>query len=91
MRDDLPKGYAAAQALHAGIEYYDRMPGAKRWHEESNTVVILQASPAQLDRLSQRDDMVRFCEPDLYGALTAAAGVFEYTPDSKPFKGLSLL
>jgi hypothetical protein len=90
VRDDLPKGYAAAQALHAGIDYAMSRADAQVWHKDSNTLVVLKASPAQVDRYSQQYNMVRFTEPDLDGALTAAAGVFD-CEITRPFRGLSLL
>ena len=79
-RDDLPPGTQACQAVHAAIEFVlAHLRLAVDWHAASNTIVVLTAR----DELSLGwlcDDaaaagltFVRFHEPDLGGALTAAA------------------
>jgi hypothetical protein len=79
-RDDLPPGTQACQAAHAAFDFAVAHPALVRdWHRTSNTLVILAAA----DELSLGwlcDDavavglrVVRFHEPDLGGALTAAA------------------
>ena len=79
-RADLPPGAQACQAAHAALDFAFAHPGpAAGWHASSNTLVLLAAR----DELALRwlcDDaaeaghrLVRVHEPDLGGALTAAA------------------
>jgi hypothetical protein len=79
-RADLPPGTQACQAAHAAFDFAVAFSALVRdWHRTSNTLVVLAAA----DELSLGwlcDDavaaglrVVRFHEPDLGGALTAAA------------------
>ncbi|RAY13350.1 hypothetical protein DPM19_19945 [Actinomadura craniellae] len=80
VRADLPPGDQVCQALHAALEFAVAHPGLLRdWHAASNTVVVL-AVPDELSLGWLRDDAAAaglrtagFHEPDLGGALTAAA------------------
>lgn len=82
----LPPGLAAAQAVHAAVEYcstYRR--AARRWRRKSNTVVILKADSAKLHELAELKDSagcatVKWHEPDLGEQLTAIAGVHYWMP-----------
>lgn len=76
VREDLPAGLRAAQAVHAAVEHALAWPSATR---ASPTVAVLGARDelrlaAVLDDL-ERDghDVVAFHEPDLAGELTALA------------------
>lgn len=79
-RADLAPGTRACQAAHAALDFavtYPDLVGA--WHASSNTLVILAAhDELELAWLCQDAETaglrtVRFHEPDLGGALTAAA------------------
>jgi hypothetical protein len=78
-RADLPPGVQAGQAVHAAVEFTLAFPAlARAWHDASNTVVLLSA-PDELTLAELCADaegaglrVVRFHEPDLGGALTAA-------------------
>jgi hypothetical protein len=79
-RADLPPGTQACQAAHAALEFTFAHPAAARdWHEASNTLVLLatadELSLGQLcaDAAGAGLLVVRFHEPDLGYALTAAA------------------
>ncbi|MEV4510748.1 peptidyl-tRNA hydrolase [Dactylosporangium sp. NPDC049525] len=79
-RADLPPGTQATQATHAALDFAVAHPDAFRdWHTDSNTLVLLAACDEDaLDRLCAKASAaghrhVRFHEPDLDGALTAAA------------------
>jgi Peptidyl-tRNA hydrolase PTH2 len=78
-RADLPPGTQVSQAAHAALDFAVTYPAVTgNWHAASNTLVVLAAA----DELSLGwlcDDaeaaglrVVRFHEPDLAGALTAA-------------------
>jgi len=79
-RANLAPGTQACQAAHAALDFaviYPDLVGD--WHASSNTLVILAARDelelAWLCRDAESADLrtVRFHEPDLAGALTAAA------------------
>jgi hypothetical protein len=79
-RADLPPGTQAAQAAHAALDFAIRHPDlVGDWHRISNTLVVL-AAPDELslgwlctDAGTAGLRVVRFHEPDLGHALTAAA------------------
>jgi hypothetical protein len=79
-RADLPPGTQACQAAHAALDFAVRHPGVTRdWHISSNTLVLLAARDELMlgwlcdDVATAGYRVVRFREPDLDGALTAAA------------------
>lgn len=79
-RSDLPPGVQACQACHAALDFAVAYPAEVRsWHDASNTLVILAAEDElSLGWLCEDVEasgllVVRFYEPDLGGALTAAA------------------
>ena len=86
-RGDLPPGIQCCQAVHAAIEFALAHPSLVRdWHGDSNTLAIL-AVPDELalawlcqDAITAGLRHTRFHEPDLGGALTAAA----LEPAAKP-------
>lgn len=63
-------GSVVSQALHATHALQDADPAAyTRWHTTSNTLVILRASPEELEQLRQKADVLGvphavFREPD---------------------------
>ena len=79
-RADLPPGTQLCQAVHAALEYAVAHPGHMRaWHDASNALLVV-AVPDDLalgwlcqDAEAAGLRTVRFHEPDLDGALTAAA------------------
>ncbi len=79
-RADLPSGTQACQAAHGALDFAVTHPDLTRdWHATSNTLVIL-AAPDELalgwlcsDAEAAGLRHVRFYEPDLGDALTAAA------------------
>lgn len=79
-RADLPAGTQACQACHAALEFAVAHPRALgAWRDASNALVILAARD-ELDLAWVCQDVaaaglqvVPFHEPDLDGALTAAA------------------
>lgn len=76
-RRDLPLGAQLAQATHAAIDWQWAQPElARKWHQESNTIVILTAADeAELQQLASTapGPCVQFREPDLQNQLTAIA------------------
>jgi peptidyl-tRNA hydrolase len=79
-RADLAPGTQACQAAHAALDFAVTYPDlVDDWHASSNTLVILAAhDELELAWLCQDAETaglrtVRFHEPDLGGALTAAA------------------
>lgn len=79
-RADLPAGTQACQAVHAALEFALAHPGlVAAWHGASATLVVLAArDELSLGRLCQDAAagglrVATFHEPDLGGALTAAA------------------
>jgi hypothetical protein len=76
----LPPGTQACQAAHSALDFAIAYPAVTGdWHASSNTLVVL-AAPDELSLGWLCDDaaaaglrVVRFHEPDLGGALTAAA------------------
>ena len=86
-RGDLPPGVQCCQAVHAAIEFALAHPSlARDWHGASNTLALL-AAPDELALVWLCQDAIaaglrhtRFHEPDLGGALTAAA----FEPAAKP-------
>jgi hypothetical protein len=79
-RADLPPGTQACQAAHAALDFAVTHPGVIRdWHLVSNTLVLLTARDELTlgwlcdDVAAAGHRIVRFHEPDLAGALTAAA------------------
>ena len=79
-RADLPPGVQACQAVHAALDFaVTHADVVADWRAGSNTLVVLAAADElELDWIC-RDALtagllvVRFHEPDLSGALTAAA------------------
>ncbi|MGA8454347.1 MAG: peptidyl-tRNA hydrolase, partial [Streptosporangiaceae bacterium] len=79
-RADLAPGTQVCHAAHAALDFAIAHPAVTaRWHAASNTLVVL-AAPDELSLGWLCDDaaaagllVVRFHEPDLGGALTAAA------------------
>lgn len=79
-RSDLPPGVQACQACHAALDFAVAYPSeTANWHDASNTLVILAVKDELAlgwlceDAESAGFRVVRFHEPDLGGALTAAA------------------
>lgn len=77
-RSDLPDGAQASQLVHAVAQFfYEHPEQARRWYEESNTVVLLAAQDeAALERVVQKLPCARISrvrEPDLGDSLTALA------------------
>ena len=76
---DLRLGQKVAQSGHALVAFAMRYPLELRaWHEESNNLVCLQASAADLGALTRDFErrglkFVRFHEPDLDDRLTSLA------------------
>ena len=86
-RADLPPGVQCCQAVHAALEFAVAHPSPLRdWHRVSNTLAILAARDELALAWLCRDAIAaglrhaRFHEPDLGGALTAAA----FEPAAKP-------
>jgi len=81
VRNDLEPGLQLAQAVHAAVKYALSHEDARRWHEESNNVAVLQvpdeaALKALTHQVLTRDPSclaVVFEEPDLDHQWTAAA------------------
>ena len=77
VRADLPPGLQVAQACHALREFVHQYPEVDReWFSRSNNLVVLQVpSLAALEALVLRTEgaVAPFYEPDLDGAMTAAA------------------
>jgi hypothetical protein len=79
-RADLAPGTQACQAAHAAFDFAVSCPAlTSSWHASSNTLVLL-AVPDELalswlcrDAVAAGLRLVRVHEPDLGGALTAAA------------------
>lgn len=74
-RSDHPVGLAAAQAVHAALQWavevgFDRV---REWMASSNTVVLLAAEQATLDAMSVRQGSVGFVDDDLGKEITALA------------------
>jgi hypothetical protein len=79
-RADLPPGTQACQAAHAAFDFAFAHPdAASGWHSTSNTLVLLAARDELAlgwlcdDAAEAGHRLVRVHEPDLGGALTAAA------------------
>lgn len=79
-RGDLPPGVQACQAVHAAIEFAHAHPTLTgQWHSASNTLALLAARDELAlawlcqDATAAGLRHARFHEPDLGGALTAAA------------------
>ncbi len=79
-RADLPSGTQACQAAHAALDFAVTYPDlVGNWHASSSTLVILavrdELALAWLCQDAESEGLrtVRFHEPDLAGALTAAA------------------
>jgi hypothetical protein len=77
-RADLPPGAQASQLVHATAQFfYEHNERARKWYEESNTVVLLSAAdePAlhQVLLALPYARISRVREPDLGDALTALA------------------
>lgn len=79
VRNDLDPGLQLAQGIHAAVKYVLEHEDARRWHEESNNVAVLQvpsemALEILIGRAQQTGKRVSaFQEPDLGGQYTAAA------------------
>lgn len=73
VRNDLPQGLQLAQACHATREFSLLHPR----ENVGDNLIVLHASRVELERLvvevSRDCTVVAFYEPDLEGALTAAA------------------
>ena len=82
IRNDLDPGLQLAQGIHAAIKYVLENEGARRWHEDSNNLAVLQVPDERSlgllvhSALSEDFVVAQFHEPDLDGSLTAAA--FEF-------------
>lgn len=79
-RADLPPGARAAQLAHTALAFAFAFPeAARRWHDESNNIVLLEApDEAALCALAHRARVagvpcITFTEPDLGGATTGVA------------------
>lgn len=77
VRADLLPGQQACQALHAARAYADLDPeGEKRWHELSNTIVLVSV-PTETELYALYSEMCAdvkvavFREPDLKDSMTA--------------------
>lgn len=78
VRADLLAGQQACQALHAARAYADLDPeGEKRWHELSNTIVLVSV-PTEAELYALYSEMcaeglkvAAFMEPDLKDSMTA--------------------
>ena len=86
-RADLPPGVQAVQACHAALDFALAHPRLVRgWHDHSNRLVLLAARDELAlgwlcdDAATAGWRVVRFHEPDLGGALTAAA----FEPAARP-------
>ena len=91
-RSDLPVGLAAAQAVHAALDWavavgLDRV---RAWMANSNTVVLLSVPQDELDTMSALPGAHAFVDPDLGEEKTALA----FDPGSvrnKVLRGFPLL
>lgn len=74
-RDDLPVGLAAAQAVHAALEWASAVgtEEVRRWMAESNTIVLLSAPQQILDTMSDLPGAHPFVDPDLGAEKTSLA------------------
>lgn len=77
-RADLPPGAQASQLVHAVAQFfYEHPEQARRWYEESNTVVLLAAEDeSALEAIIKKLPAARITqvrEPDLHDQLTALA------------------
>lgn len=78
VREDVPPGAWAAQALHAFREFIEHYPDLEKlWYRTSNTIVILGVpSEAHLWELENNKGVLKttiFREPDWEDSLTAIA------------------
>lgn len=73
--NDLTHGQQSAQAVHCAYEFSKDHPELhKAWYDQSNTIVILSASPERLESLLFFGETVSsFREPDFDDKLTAVA------------------
>lgn len=79
-RSDLPPGARAAQSAHTALAFAFTFPeAARRWHEQSNNIVLLEAPDEDaLCALAHRARVagvpcITFTEPDLGDATTGVA------------------
>jgi len=80
VRSDLPPGARAAQLAHTALAFALAFPEAtRRWHDESNNIVLLEVpDETALCALAQRARVagvpcITFTEPDLSDATTGVA------------------
>jgi len=81
VRNDLEPGLQLAQAVHAAVKYALSHEDARRWHEESNNVAVLQVPDEEALRALTQRVLIKdpgclvatFEEPDLDHQWTAAA------------------
>jgi len=86
---DLPVGLAAAQAVHAALEWAIAVgtDEVRRWMADSNTVVLLSAPQDTLDMMSALPGAHPFVDPDLGEEKTSLA----FSPGSVRNKQMSRL
>lgn len=74
-RSDLPVGLAAAQAVHAALEWAISVgeERVREWMADSNTVVLLSVDQGELDMMSGLPGAHPFVDPDLGQEKTSLA------------------
>lgn len=79
VRNDLLPGLQISQSIHAKDDFTHAYPETElAWRKNSNTIIILSASPYELEGVIRNADILGikhsvFMEPDLYGQVTAVA------------------